>query len=142
MDREVGGKGKGKYVKFKISEIVLDYYCNFCNISFKFRFIYFVYCNGKTYKKRKRFGKKIYEDVEELVVEEVEGIVEDFGLKVEDEKESKEENVIFVLVLLEIVIKEEEEEVFSVKESEEVKVVEELVKREREVIELECKICD
>lgn len=142
MDREVGGKGKGKHAKPKTSETASDYYCNSCNISFKSRFTYSAHCNGKTHKKRKRSGKKIYEDAEESVAEEVEGTVEDSGSKVEDEKESKEETATSAPVPSETATKEEEEEAPSVKESEEAKVAEEPVKREREVIEPECKICD
>lgn len=147
MLRENGGKGKGKLTKSKtVDAAASEYYCNTCNMSFKSRFIYSAHCNGKMHKKRKRSGKKIYEDEEESVADDMEEAAEEAESRGEEEKEENEDSALSSTVSPEALMENGQEEVQDASESKEpadVKPAEEpFIEQKKEVLEPECKVCE
>ncbi|XP_061162362.1 zinc finger protein 26-like [Saccostrea echinata] len=132
MHKEGGGKGKGKQLKTRSTESASDYYCSTCDMSFKSRYIYSAHCGGKTHKKRRRSGKKMYEDEDETTVEEKEANADEQEEK-NDEKEAEAASTE----------NEQEKNAEESKENASVELTEVpvTIKPKKEIVEPECKIC-
>lgn len=133
MLREGGGKGKGKPLKTKTTEVTSEYYCNTCDMSFKSRYIYSAHCGGKMHKKRKKSGKKMDED--ESVAEETEN-------KTEAPEEEKVEKESVAPLSQEASTENGQSEINNAESTKETTMPDVTIKPKQEAFEPECNICD